>query len=190
MTETLLGRAGFGDLLADRGMPSPFITSLSHHGHLGLSTLSAPAMTSAAYIAVNMVLYAPFSLQRSIVVKRFFWANGTTASTNNCQVGVYDKAGNAIKIGTATLASGTSAPQFDNIADFVLSPGTYFMAFWCNGTTTHILRNNGIGTRSVQALGWKQQASVATTMPTTTATFATVANSYVCLFGLDLRGTP
>lgn len=188
MTTTLLHQSPY--TTADRGMPSPFITSVGQNGHGTVSTLSTYSMASATYIAANMVLYAPFSLQRTIVVKRFFWANGTTAGTNNCQVGVYDKAGNAIKIGTATLAAGTSRPQFDNIADFVLGPGTYFMAFWCNGTTTHILRNNSPGARNIQALGWKQQAGVATTMPVTTATFATVANSYFCLFGLDLRGTP
>jgi hypothetical protein len=114
--------------------------------------------------------------------------NGTTAGTDNVQVGVYDITGKSVKLGTSTLAAGTSVCQFDNVADFTLPPGDYLMALWCSGTTTHFVRHNA------SAIHWRtagcyQESSLAGGLPTT-ATLATAASAYGPIFGLALRPTP
>lgn len=168
----------------------PFLTSyaglafgIDYKAHLG-----SPALTSAAWPTVNLALYVPFAMYQTRTVKRFFWANGTTSSTHKFQVAVYTMAGTAIKIGTQTTASGTSAPQFDNIADFVLYPGTYYMAIHGSGTTPHLLQN-AVALRALKSLGIRQESSLASGLQAT-ANFATAAGLYLPLFGLDFRGTP
>src|SRR6185436_14300397 len=90
---------------------SPFsIESLAHGMRAGVSGVPA----SAAYPTAQRALFFPFRTYRPETVKRFFWVNGTTASTDDVAVGVYDTAGNSIKLGTSsganhgTLAAGAS----------------------------------------------------------------------------------
>lgn len=141
---------------------------------------------SAIYIAANRAIYWPFVIRRQVTVYRFFWVNGATASTDNVQVGVYDNNWHSVKLGTQTLASGPSAAQFDNITDTVLHPGAYYMAIWCNGTTTTMLRTNP-GQRFMD--GIFQQNSQTSGLPTT-ATPIQNTNAYFPLFGLALRASP
>lgn len=167
---------------------SVFLSPYSWEAIPTLRTITTIAPASAVYPAAQRALYFPFRLYRQETVYRFFWVNGTTASTDNFQVGVYDTAGNSIKLGTSTLASGASACQFDNIADFVLYPGVYFMAIWGSGTTAHLMRC-GPTLRFMRAIGVFQQSSLAGGLPTT-ATFATAATGYIPIFGLALRASP
>lgn len=170
--------------------PSVFLTPFSVES-IGpeLASLGTAAPTSAAYPASQSVFYYPFTLMSTITVYRFFWCNGTTASTNNFQVGVYNNAGTSIVLGTSTLATGASQPQFDNVADFRLSPGKYYMAIWCSGTTAHLIRNNPATATRFKSLGVFQQTSQAGGLPAS-ITFTALANTYAPLFGLALRASP
>lgn len=184
MTETLVSGAG------RTGRPaSVFLSPFSPEAHPFIRAAGSGVPASAAYPAVNRAFFFPFRLYRSETVYRYFWVNGTTASTDNVQVGVYDMAGNVINRGTSTLAAGVSACQFDNITDYVLGPGEYLMALWCSGTTTHILRLAPTA-RYLRAAGFLQQSSLTGGLPSPTATFAVSATGYVPLFGLALRASP
>lgn len=170
-------------------MPSLFITPYSPESIGGvIRTAVTATVASATYPAANRALYFPFTIRRAVTVYRFFWLNGTTASTDNVQAGVYDITGKSVALGAATLAAGTSACQFDNVADFNLEPGDYFIAIWCNGTTTHMIRNNG-ALHAWRSAGCYQESSLAGGLPAT-ATFANAATQYCPVFGLALRSTP
>lgn len=169
---------------------SVFITPFSAES---LVKINIGGTASAAWTTTNLAMFHPISLPEQVTVNRFFWCNGTTASTNNLQVGVYDSAGNAIKLGTSsTLASGASQPQFDNVADFMLYPDKlYYMALWCSGTTTHVVRANPAGAgRYGREAGIYQVASLSGGL-TSTVTFAAASTVATCpLYGLALRASP
>ena len=168
---------------------SVFISPLSAEGYgASLRAVVTTAAASAAYPAVQRALFFPFKTYRPETVYRFFWVNGTTASTDNIQVGIYDNAGNSLKLGTSTLASGVSQCQFDNIADYVLPAGSYLLAIWGGGTTTHLIRYAPTS-RFGRVMGSFQQSSLASGLPTT-ATLALNSSGYVPIFGLALRSTP
>lgn len=171
-------------------LPSVFLTPQSVES-LGpvMRQQAGTTPASAVYPALNLIMYFPFSLPSRALVNRFFWCNGTTASTDNIQVGVYDGVGNAIVRGTSTLAAGASAPQFDNVADFWLRAGTlYYLAIWCGGTTTHIVRSTLTSSRFSRGLGILQESNAGGLQ--TTATFAQSAQFWIGLFGIAFRSTP
>lgn len=184
MTEKVITSAG------REGRPSHvFVSSLtSQQGWANFRNIVTGGPASATYAVANSAFYFPIRMWRSETVYRFFWVNGTTASTNNIQVGLYDRNGVAIKLGTQTLAAGVSAAQFDNIADFVLPAGEYQIAIWCNGTTTHLVRF-GPSLYHPRAAGLHQQTGLTGGLPTT-ATYGTIAQGYTPIFGLALRASP
>lgn len=171
---------------------SVFISPLTVEAGVGLrGSASGTIVSTGAYAGVNFAMYYPIVLPSDYTVKRFWWCNGTTASTNNVQVGVYDDTGAAIVRGTSTLATGASQPQFDDVADFRLSGGRlYFLAIWASGGTTHIVAQNGSAVRALEPKGIYEQLSLASGLPST-ATFAKPANaSRFYLFGITNRASP
>lgn len=171
-------------------LPSVFVSPFSKESmatQLRGGWGTASSLTSGAYITGNRIMYYPFTIPAPVTVYRYFWCNGTTASTNNVQVGVYSRAGTAINRGTSTLAAGTSAAQFDNITDYVLPAGNYYMAIWCSGNTTHILRSSPTAR---QLSGAYQEAGGAGGLPSPSASFTEIASAYLPLFGLALRASP
>lgn len=171
-------------------LPSVFLSPYSKESMAaplrgGPGGANSPA--TAVYIAANRIMYYPFSIPVPVIVYRYFWCNGTTASTNNIQVGVYNGDATVRHRGTSTLAAGPSAAQFDNITDYVLPAGNYFMAIWCNGTTTHLIRS---ATPPRLISGAYQEAGGAGGLPSPSATFTEISSTYLPLFGLALRASP
>lgn len=170
--------------------PAIFLSSISPDTSPGreLPNFSAPTLASAAWAATNRAYYVPFTLRSSVTVYRFFWSNGTTSATTKFQVGVYTDTLKAIKIGTQTTAAGVSAPQFDNIADFSLPKGRYYMAMHGDGTGSHIIRgaNNFF---QLGAAGLVAESSLTSGLQAT-ATAVAYPNNYLPIFGLALRSAP
>lgn len=163
-------------------MPPVFLSSW--HQWRGMSRVTAP--TSGTWSATNRIIYVPFFLSQGATVYRYFWLNGATVGTNNFQVGVYDHAFNAINRGTSTLSAGTAnLCQFDNITDYYLSPGTYYMAMWGSGTTATVFRVDAL---SQVPLGIYYETN-AGGLPTTgtPADPAVAVSAYCPIFGLALR---
>jgi len=97
--------------------------------------VSGTMTTDQAYI-VRIVVPTP------TIVKRLYWANGATASTNTVQVGIYNDDLSSFLLGTATTSSGASALQFDNVTDTAIRAGRYWLAIVLNGTTATLQRAN------------------------------------------------
>ena len=137
---------------------------------------------SAAWPAANDALFVPLYLNQQILVKRLYVVNGATAS-GNMDVGLYTADGSLIISSGSTSQSGTSAPQFFNIADTTLAPGQYYMACSIDGTGGTVFRANLSVIRN-QELG-VVKATTAMPLPTT-ATFATVTSALLPLMGMEI----
>jgi hypothetical protein len=97
---------------------SSWVSSFGKHS-IANGANSAPvsgALTTDAASIIRIVL------PTATVVRRFFWSNGATAATNTVQVGLYNDDLTSFLLGTATVASGTSALQFDNVTDTAIAP--------------------------------------------------------------------
>ena len=166
-------------------MPPVFLSSFSYCGVYRTGTRTVPA--SGTWSTTNRIIYVPFYLSRGQTVYRYFWLNGATVGTNNFQVGVYDLAFAAINRGTSTLSAGTAnLCQFDNITDYYLGPGSYYMAMWGSGTTATVFRTTGI-TAGPMGIYYETNAGglPATGTPADTAIGTTSA--VIPFFGLALR---
>jgi len=160
-----------------------FLNSL----HLIRNASRTSAPVSAAWPVVNGIIYVPFFLHRGAMVYRYFWLNGATASTNNVQVGVYRRDFTQIHEGTSTLAAGANVCQFDNITDYYLDAGPYYMAAWCSGTTETMFATNA---SSVNTLGIYYETNAGGLPATgTPADPAVSVSAYLPVFGLALRAT-
>lgn len=145
---------------------------------LGTANNSTPASATGT---TDTAWIIRIQLPTPTVVRRFFWANGATASTNTVQVGIYNDDLSSFLLGTATTASGASALQFDNVTDTAISAGRYWMALVANGTTTTLIRNVAA---FAHGAGLYQMAS-ARPLPATLVPAQAAANSgvYWPLFG-------
>lgn len=167
-------------------LPPVFLSTMSSNSFRGAVRGSAPA--SSTWSATNRIIYVPFYLSQGQTVYRYWWLNGATVGTNNFQVGVYTTAFAAINRGTSTLSAGTAnLCQFDNITDYYLSPGRYYMAMWGNGTTATVFRTTN-GFNQPQGVYYETNAGG---LPTTgTPTDPAVAiTAYLPVFGLAFRAT-
>ena len=167
-------------------MPPVFLSSMHFPAFRG--PLRNPAPTSAVWTTTNRIVYVPFFLSQGQTFYRYFLLNVATVGTNNFQVGVYDAAFGQINEGTSTLSAGTAnLCQFDNITDYYLSPGTYYMAMWGSGTTATVFR---LSANAGQPLGVYYETNAGGLPATgTPADPAVATTAYVPVFGLALRAT-
>lgn len=166
-------------------LPPVFLNSydISAQGN----TLASVTPASTAWVVANRMIYVPFALSVGSMVYRYFWLNGATATTNNIQIGVYRTNFTRVNAGTSTLASGANVLQFDNITDYYLAPGRYYMAMWANGTTvTPFAISNTAGLGEGAYYETNASGLPATGTPVDPATTTT---PYVPVFGLALRAT-
>lgn len=147
------------------------------------SALALGAAATLTWIA-NLAVFIPFGLARPLTVREVWWANGSAAGAN-VDVGVYDTAGNRLfSMGsTAQGAANATGVQSVALTDYTLSPGDYYMAIACSGTTNTLqgwspLANNAAG------LGVGQVALGSVTL-TSTATIVPLTNAVLPFFGLN-----
>lgn len=144
--------------------------------------------SSAVWTTTNRIVYVPFTLNMGVTVYRYFWCNGATVGTDNFQVGVYDAAFAAINRGTSTLSAGTAnLCQFDNITDYYLAPGRYYMAMWGSGVTATVLTTSNVSANP-EGIYYETNAGGLPTTGTPVDPAVTVS-AYRPLFGLALRAT-
>jgi len=167
-------------------LPPVFLSTMHSNSYRGPIRNAVP--TSGAWSATNRIIYIPFYLSQGQTVYRYWWLNGATVGTNNFQVGVYDAAFAAINRGTSILSAGTAnLCQFDNITDYYLSPGRYYMAMWGSGTTATVFRLSGVQSEPMGAYYETNAGGLPTTgTPADTATATTPA---IPVFGLAFRAT-
>jgi hypothetical protein len=83
---------------------------------------------SVAWPAERLIMIIPFSIPHPYLIKRFFWANGSTAG-GEWLAGVYSNGFTKLVETAATLASGSNLLQYANAAaEYLLTPGSYLYA--------------------------------------------------------------
>lgn len=118
------------------GIPPLFISSFSRY--MSVVELGAALVPTAAltWPAANQAFYYPLSLPWPYPVRRVFWANGSSVTTTNFDLGIYTADGTKIYSTGSTAASGVSVLQYVTPSpDFVLSPGRYYLAMACSTNT-------------------------------------------------------
>lgn len=139
---------------------------------------------ASAWPSNNRAYYLPFWLDSTVTVYQI--AIEVTTQSGNCDVGIYDEAGNRL-VSAGSTAVGAAGIQLFNITDTVLSPDVYFMAMNCSTTaaaftatlnTANVLRTYGVQMQDVGA----------TALPDP-ATFAAMTNSYLPSVALATKST-
>lgn len=145
--------------------------------------LCANAFNSTVAPGALLALYYPVLVPRAITVYQAAWLNGATVA-GNVDVGVYDEAGNRMVSTGSTLMAGASVPQTVDIADTLLSPGLYYMAFVSDSATATFQRGF-VPSQLARACGMRQQTLGAMPLPQT-ATFAANASGSAILLSFPI----
>lgn len=178
----------FASLGADYPMPSEvLISTVSAHNSVGDHAigLDASAFTSASYPAANRAIAVPLVLAHPFLVQKVFWVNGTTATTDSADVGVYTEAGGLLVSGGGTAISGASSMQEADVTDTLLRPGRYWIAYAQNGTTATPFAQSYTAAGVLRCTG-AAQMDTAYVLPST-FTPAAVTGTVLPLFGIAAR---
>lgn len=166
-------------------MPPMYLTTYSAESTGRVWHATAPA--SAAWSAANRIQYFPFSLSRGMTAQKMFWLNGSTASTDNLQVGLYNENFTQIVESSSTTSSGANVCQYPTFTATYLPPGRYWMALWCSGTTATTFRTANTGAAGMNGY-YETNASG---LPATATPVATSTTSPLFpVFGISFRSTP
>lgn len=142
-------------------------------------------LQSNTYPAANRALGFMFAITEPFPVRKVFWVNGTTATTDSADVAVYreDGATRLVSGGGTAIATANAVQEVD-CTDTLLAPGRYWCVYNQNGVTA-----TGIGLASNlnyhRLFGWAQFAGA---VPLgTTFTPAAPASQIMPLFGISSR---
>jgi hypothetical protein len=143
--------------------------------------------------AASRTVYMPISVPVKCILRRFWWANGSTVNAAaNYIAAIYTdvagKPGRRLNTTAATAQGTASEVQFVTpSATNVLVPGGYWFALASNSaTTTHIMSASLSGAYG-ETIGGYQEA---TATPPATATPATRAGALLWLCGFSTETTP
>lgn len=180
-----LGLLAIPSLGADYPQPNQHVIATWSTNAVGQDLAAMVALfASSTYPAANRALAFPFVIAHPFLVRKVFWLNGTTATTDSADVGVYTEAGALLVSGGGTAISGASGTQEVNVTDTLLRPGRYWCAYAQNGVTaTPIMSATVAGL--LRAVGCAQMAT-AYVLPAT-FTPAAVASANFPVFGIASR---
>lgn len=170
---------------------SMMVSPWSREGNtVASNTINTPSSTT--YPSATRIFYNRVYIPSQCTAYKLFWLNGATAATNNVQVGIYsddgtNKPGAAVIRGTSTLAAGANACQYDNIADTPLGPGIYWLAIWCNGTTTTLFSRS---TSSAIITPGMYIETAAGGLPTSATPTSAGTSGRTHVYGITTRATP
>jgi hypothetical protein len=103
----------------------------------GRDIVAAPS--GNAWPTANIAYFVPITLYQNFYVTKLWWANGGTVGTNNLMAAVYTLGGSMLVSCASTLSAGANAVQSVAAAtNTLLTPGRYYMALSCNGTTATV----------------------------------------------------
>lgn len=151
----------------------------------GLANINQPfqGCSSATYPTGSVAIYVPIQISERLLAKKLFAFNGAAVS-GNIDVGVYDGLGRRIVSAGSTAQTGTNVLQEFDITDTWLGPGLHYLGIALDNTTGTLF-SSAPTADNLRALGVFQEAS-AFALPAT-ATFATMAQAYIPVFGLTTR---
>ena len=151
-----------------------------------ISALSLAAPVSQAIWGANIALYIPFSIATAITANRLFCVNGAVPA-GNVDIGLYDSGGVQLVSSGSTVQAGANVPQYFDIADTALQPGSYYMALVANNVATPFFQYNS--TAALFAMMGIVQQAAAFPLPAP-AVFAAMAVTAIPLFGISRRASP
>jgi hypothetical protein len=126
-------------------------------GGLGRGLIAMSGVAAATWVS-GLAVYIPFHLPFPYVVRRVMWQNGSTITTTNVDCGVYTAAGTKLFSSGSTAMVGVSARQYVSVAETLLMPGAYYLAWTCDGTTNRATANV-LAAQEGEMLGLQQQSA-------------------------------
>lgn len=146
----------------------PFLTNVPNwYEFSGL----APLHTSAVWHNANSTIYTPVLVQRKRTVKRLYAFNGAAVS-GNCSIALYSSSAQydgspperygyvALQLPYTRLTAsgsvaqaGTNVWQAFDVADVVLAPGLYWLAYALDNTTGAVMRLASVAVPGPGGLG-------------------------------------
>jgi hypothetical protein len=148
---------------------------------------------SGTVSAATTAFYYPIRVPATAVVRRLWWANGSS-TTGNIAAAVYASTPDGVPgtklVETASTAQGTANEvQFVDVTDIVLPPGVYWIALAASSTSSTIVRAN-VSTVRWDALAQLSQGSITLGALPATATPAANVSGHVYLFGFATTASP
>jgi hypothetical protein len=105
-----------------------------------LGPMSAAAAIGSGTVGQGNIEFYPFVIHQAVTAYKMFTITGTTQN-GSMDVGIYDHEFNLIvSIGSTAQGAANTLQEF-NIADTVLNPGHYWMAFVLNSATGTFFRH-------------------------------------------------
>jgi hypothetical protein len=155
---------------------------------------SISTASSAAWTVANGAFYFPLAIQRTMVARRLWWANGATVSASyNVDVGLYLDAGQkpgARLVSSGSTAQGTASTlQFVDIADTAVPAGVVWLGMACSSTSATFFRTSLAGGAADAALGF-QEASALPLPATATPAEYSQTSRVVFLCGFATTASP
>lgn len=164
-------------------MHKPVLSSLSLEAIGSSIRVAQPA--AATWPVVKLAIFVPFKLDTPYILRKLWWMNGGSVS-GNVDCGVYmadNTSGMLLASAGSTAQASTSVIQAVTLGTPVtLGPGRYYMALAIDNTTATVWRSTP-GIPLAKAAGMAQQTLANLPLPAT-ATFATIANDCMPLFGI------
>ena len=167
-------------------MPDPpLISPYSFGAAFELGTTVIGALASSTYPATNRAFGYMFTLGDYYLVRKVWWVNGTTATTDSADVAVYteDGATRLVAAGSTAIATANVVQEVD-VTDTLLAPGRYWCVYNQNGVTATPVCCQVVIAQA-RFCGWAQFAGA---VPLgTTFTPAAIAANLVPYFGIANR---
>lgn len=139
--------------------------------------------TASGYPAASRVIAYPFVIGEAYLVRKVFWLNGGTATTDSADVGVYDEAGTTLIVSAGSTAiAGANVVQEKDVTDTLIYPGRYWCAYVQGGTTATPTAMGGVS----RATGVAQMAGSGSTLGATFTPAAMAAN-FIPFCGIAAR---
>jgi hypothetical protein len=143
--------------------------------------LEGVVYANGVYPAANRAIFLPFEIADAITARNIGWLNSTTVN-GNIDVGIYDHFGRALVTLGGVAMSGSGVVQVGNIADTLLPPGYYYLAF-ASSSATATFQRAASSALVMQSVGVQQMAA-AYPLPSV-ATFSNPASAYHPLVWLN-----
>jgi hypothetical protein len=138
------------------------------------------------YPAASRVLAYQFEIAEPFLIRKVFWYNGGTATTDSADVGVYNEAGTVLIVSAGSTAiSGANQIQEKDCTDTLLQAGRYWCAY-VQGGTTATPYSTTMGVLDLRCSGCAQMAGSGSTLGAT-FTPAAIASAYMPSFGIANR---
>lgn len=168
-------------------MPSGAVISMTASLCSGIGAHAGGASSTAGGVwpAANRALYQSFTVESTVTAIQMIII--VVTQSGNLDMGIYDANANRL-VSSGSTGVAVAGVQIVNIADTVLTPGTYFSGMCVDNATASFNRATTFDINSLRACGMAEQAVGVVTLPNP-ATFAIPSSAYYPLIGIATVAT-